>query len=87
MHHGTDGQSRSDMTVIHTYTRTCSHGHTQTLMHSPEIRAENFGKGLRLQVLLERLLGVQPEALAGPRATGAPRTLLRARAADGRHQQ
>ena len=52
-----------------------------------EVGAEYLRVGLLLHLLPERLLGVEPEALAGLRAAGAARPLLRARLADRRHEQ
>jgi hypothetical protein len=52
-----------------------------------EVGAQNLRVRLRDQLLLERLLGVEAKALAGPRATGATGALLRAGAADRRDEQ
>ena len=44
-----------------------------------QVGAQDLGVGLLLQVLLEGVLRVQPEALARLRAPGAPGPLVRAR--------
>lgn len=52
-----------------------------------EVTAKDLGVRLLLHLRLVRLLRVQPEALAGARATCTTRTLLRARLTDRRDQQ
>eukprot|EP00754_Rhynchopus_humris_P006658 Rhum_TRINITY_DN13182_c1_g1::Rhum_TRINITY_DN13182_c1_g1_i1::g.57091::m.57091 len=48
-----------------------------------EVRPQDLGVRLRDEVALERLLRVQPEALAGTRATGTARTLVGGGLRDG----
>mmetsp|Transcript_9474 Transcript_9474/g.20872 ORF Transcript_9474/g.20872 Transcript_9474/m.20872 type:complete len:262 (-) Transcript_9474:1130-1915(-) len=44
--------------------------------HRPQIRSQNLGEGGVLQLTLEGLLGVEPEALPRPGPPGAPGALL-----------
>mmetsp|Transcript_80034 Transcript_80034/g.214217 ORF Transcript_80034/g.214217 Transcript_80034/m.214217 type:complete len:283 (-) Transcript_80034:1008-1856(-) len=55
--------------------------------HRPQVGPQHLGVGLLLQLLLEGLLRVEPEALAGPRASRTPRALVGRRLGDGRDQQ